>query len=43
VLPDWEAVIGRDYHPWDRDHIVIDTAGRSIERSLAELRTAVGR
>jgi hypothetical protein len=20
----------RDYHPWDRDHLVIDTAGRSV-------------
>jgi predicted kinase len=31
ILPDWHAVIGRDYHPWDRDHLTIDTAGRSIE------------
>ena len=30
ILPDWPAVIGRDYHPWDRDHLTIDTAGRSI-------------
>jgi predicted kinase len=25
VLPDWEAVIGRDYHAWDRDHVTVDT------------------
>jgi len=31
ILPDWRAVIGRDYHPWDRDHLTIDTAGRSID------------
>lgn len=30
ILPDWQAVIGRDYHPWDRGHLTIDTAGRSI-------------
>ena len=30
ILPDWNAVIGRDYHPWDRDHVKVDTAGRSI-------------
>ena len=30
VLPDWQAVIGRDYHRWDRNHLVIDTAGRSV-------------
>jgi hypothetical protein len=30
VLPDWPAVVARDYHSWDRDHLTIDTAGRSI-------------
>jgi predicted kinase len=30
VLPDWQAVIGRDYHSWDRDHLTIDTAGHSV-------------
>jgi predicted kinase len=30
IFPDWQAVIGRDYHPWDRDRVAIDTAGRSI-------------
>jgi predicted kinase len=30
MLPDWPAVIGRDYHSWDRDHVTIDTAGRSV-------------
>lgn len=30
VLPDWQATIGRDYHSWDRDHVTIDTACRSV-------------
>jgi predicted kinase len=30
IVPDWQAVIGRDYHSWDRDHLTIDTAGRSV-------------
>ncbi len=30
ILPDWQAVIGRDYHPWDRDRLTVDTAGRSV-------------
>jgi predicted kinase len=30
ILPDWPAVIGRDYHPWDREHLTIDTARRSV-------------
>jgi predicted kinase len=38
--PDWEAVRGRDYHPWDREHATIDTAGRSIE-ACVEMALAV--
>jgi predicted kinase len=35
--PPWAAVIARDYRPWDRDHIVVDTSGRTLETSIAEL------
>jgi predicted kinase len=39
--PDWDAVIARDYQPWDRDHVTIDTAGASpadsVEAALAAL------
>jgi predicted kinase len=41
VLPDWDAVIRRDYRLWDRGHVTIDTARRSVasclERVLAAL------
>jgi predicted kinase len=41
ALPDWPAVIARDYHPWDRERLVIDTAGggvaEAVEHALAEL------
>lgn len=30
VPPDWEAVIGRDYHSWDREHLKVDTASHSV-------------
>lgn len=31
LLPlDWQAVIGRDYHSWDREHLTVDTAGQSV-------------
>ena len=39
--PNWDAVIKRDYQPWDRDHVVIDTAGKSIAQSLLEIRTVI--
>lgn len=37
-LPDWKEVIGRDYHPWDRDHATIDTARQSVAASVALIR-----
>jgi predicted kinase len=41
VLPDWQAVIGRDYHPWDRDRVVVDTAGRSVSACIESLLSAL--
>ncbi len=37
AAPNWQKVIERDYEPWDRPHIVIDTAGRTPAESLVEL------
>jgi predicted kinase len=42
-LPGWEEVISREYEPWERDHIVIDTAGRSVAESVQELREALSK
>jgi predicted kinase len=41
-LPSWEEVIGRDYHPWESGHIIIDTAGQTIEQSVRILRRSIG-
>ena len=40
-FPTWPEVVARDYRPWDRDRIVIDTAGESLEHSLKMLRAAL--
>jgi len=40
-LPTWEEVVSREYEPWERKHIVIDTTGRSVAESLKELREAL--
>jgi len=37
-LPTWEEVVGREYHPWDREHLVIDTAGRTVGQSVDAIR-----
>lgn len=41
TLPNWQTVIGRDYHPWDRDHVTIDTAGRSVAACVEQIRAAL--
>jgi predicted kinase len=40
-LPSWKQVISREYDPWDRERIVIDTANRSLEQSINTLRAAL--
>jgi predicted kinase len=41
ALPTWQDVVLRDYRPWNREHIVIDTAGRSVDANVATLREAI--
>jgi len=36
----WEEVLSREYEPWNREHIVIDTAATSAAEAVAELRKA---
>ena len=40
-LPTWQKVVTREYEPWAREHIVIDTAGRGVAESVEELRSAL--
>ena len=37
--PTWQEVLDREYHPWNRDRVVIDTAGKSVKQSVDELLT----
>jgi predicted kinase len=37
----WDAVVTRDYHPWTRDRLVIDTARRDLESCLADVLAAI--
>jgi predicted kinase len=32
-LPTWQQVLARDYHPWDRERLVIDTALLTVEQA----------
>jgi predicted kinase len=40
-LPTWEQVISREYHPWNREHVVIDTANRTVTENVKILREAL--
>jgi predicted kinase len=30
-LPSWDQTINRSYEPWDREHLVLDTANASLD------------
>jgi hypothetical protein len=32
-LPTWKDVVEREYDLWKREHIIIDTAGQTVEES----------
>jgi predicted kinase len=40
-LPTWEEVASREYERWERQHIVIDTTGRSVATCVKELLEAL--
>ena len=43
ILPRWEEVLRRDFQPWDRPHVVIDTALLTIAQAVAVLERHIGR
>jgi uncharacterized protein with von Willebrand factor type A (vWA) domain len=41
-LPDWESIINRDYQPWHKDVIILDTASKTVKQSFVELLGKLG-
>ena len=37
----WSDVAAREYHPWDRDHLVIDSASRTVEDNVRLIRASL--
>jgi predicted kinase len=35
-LPTWDEVVNREYEPWDREHLVLDTAVSSLDHLLQQ-------
>ena len=42
VLPDWAAVAAVDYQSWDRERVIVDTAGRDVEACVEEALAGLG-
>jgi predicted kinase len=40
-LVTWQDVLTREFEPWDQEHVVIDTAGQTVEESFAALQAAL--
>jgi len=37
-LPSWDEVVSREYHPWNHEHLVIDTADCTVDKSVSMIR-----
>jgi len=42
TLPTWDMVQQHEYEPWDRPRLMLETAGRSVASTLAELLAQIG-
>jgi predicted kinase len=41
TLPTWPDVVLRDYRPWDRDRLVVDTATVTVDDAACAIRAAI--
>jgi predicted kinase len=37
-MPTWADVVAREYHAWDREHLVIDSANRATDENVLSIR-----
>lgn len=41
IPPNWQAVSGREQHPWNCERLIVDTAARTVEDCVSELQTSL--
>lgn len=41
ILPTWSDISRREYEPWDREHLIVDTARRGIAGCVTQVRSAI--
>ena len=39
VKPTWDQVLRREYHPWSRRHLIIDSVGTSVQEAAEQIAT----
>ena len=40
---DWQAVLDRDYEPWDRERLILDSATLSVAQSVEQIIAALAK
>lgn len=40
-LPSWQEVVSREYEPWDRPHLLINTTSHSVTENVRRIREAL--
>jgi predicted kinase len=40
-LPTWSDVTSREYHPWDRNRLIVDTASETVEQAVQRVMAAL--
>ncbi len=41
TMPTWADVVAREYHAWDREHLVIDSANRTTDENVGAIRAVL--
>jgi predicted kinase len=41
VQPTWSEILSREYEPWDRDRLVLDTAHEGVADAVAQVRSEI--
>nr|WP_265434520.1 hypothetical protein [Aeromonas salmonicida] len=42
-MPDWQAVLDREYELWDRDRLILDSATLSVDQSVEQIIAALAK
>jgi predicted kinase len=41
IPPTWDDIVAREYEPWDRPHLVIDTSFKTVDECVSEILAAL--